>query len=298
MPKLLCIGEVMAEIRLGHDGKQSLSYAGDTFNTAVYCARALGDASDVSYLSRVGRDALSDGFLDAAKQHGLDLSHVEKDRDKNIGIYAISTDKQGERHFDYWRENSAARQLFSADSNCLELPDAEVIYFSGITLAIMSPDARDRFLDAAQEKSLSGQVSIAFDSNYRPKLWENKTVAQNRIARAWEIADIALPSIDDEMLLFDEADEQDVVDRFQAKQWRGCAIKRGSRGPIAPHLSIEHHPKFVVNSSVVDTTAAGDSFNGGFLAALIRGSDIEDCLTAGHQIASQVVAHTGAITAR
>jgi 2-dehydro-3-deoxygluconokinase len=295
MPKLLCIGEVMAEIRFDREGRQTLNYAGDTYNTAVYCARALGDAASVSFLSRIGFDTLSDGFILSAEHQGMDLSQIERDPERNIGIYAISTDDQGERHFDYWRANSAARQLFADGSTHTELPDAEVIYFSGITLAIMAPDARDRLLTAARQKALSGQTSIAFDSNYRPRLWESKASAQDAIGRAWEIADIALPSIDDEMNLFDDVNEQAVVDRFRARDWRSGAIKRGALGPVAPHLPAEQHPEFARKSRVVDTTAAGDSFNGGFLAALIKGADLSDCLEAGHNIASKVVGQSGAI---
>jgi 2-dehydro-3-deoxygluconokinase len=49
---------------------------------------------------------------------------------------------------------------------------------------------------------------------------------------------------------------------------------------------------------VVDTTAAGDSFNGAYLAALARGLPEADCLAAGHAMASEVIGHPGAIVPR
>ena len=54
-------------------------------------------------------------------------------------------------------------------------------------------------------------------------------------------------------------------------------------------------PAFPAESRVVDTTAAGDSFNGAFLAALLAGSSPPDCLLAGHMLASRVIRYPGAI---
>ena len=114
----------------------------------------------------------------------------------------------------------------------------------------------------------------------------------------WQVADIALPSLDDEIALFGDADEEAAIARFAAVDWRACAIKRGARGPVSPRLARDAHPEFAPAAGVVDTTAAGDSFNGGYLAALLRGEDERRCLLAGHDIASRVVGAPGALIAR
>jgi 2-dehydro-3-deoxygluconokinase len=49
---------------------------------------------------------------------------------------------------------------------------------------------------------------------------------------------------------------------------------------------------------VVDTTAAGDSFNGAYLAALLAGGSEADCLAGGHAMAAKVIGHPGAIIPR
>lgn len=110
---LLSIGEAMAELRpnsvIEDDTGFKVGFAGDTFNTAVYCARELGQGSSVGFFTRVGQDALSAEFIKLADREDLISSFIALDQEQLIGIYSVSTDKTGERRFSYWRENSAAR---------------------------------------------------------------------------------------------------------------------------------------------------------------------------------------------
>lgn len=295
---LLAIGEVMAEIRTETTGAFKIGFAGDTYNTAVYCARGLNQPRRVSYWTSIGSDPLSAAFMSEAESEELDLSFVRKDKDRNIGLYAVSTDTAGERSFSYWRKDSAARRMFQDPADLPALPASRIVYLSGITLAILSPACRRSLMDKLRLISATGQSLIAFDSNYRPHLWESADTARACLSDMWDIADIALPSIDDEMALFNDASEMAVCDRFAQKAWAACAIKRSARGPIAPGREPEQHPIFSPVTHVVDTTAAGDSFNGAYLAAFLLGRSEAECLLAGHQLASRVVCHKGAIIPR
>ena len=295
---LLAIGEVMAEIRREPKIGFQLGFAGDTFNTAVYFTRQFGHSARVGYCTRLGCDPLSQAFLVAAQDEGIDVSQVGFDRERMIGIYAVSTDETGERSFYYWRSNSAARRLFVSDKTLTSLPTANVIFLSAITLAILHPSARRRLITLLRDLRSRNACHVAFDSNYRPQLWENTEKARVVVGEMWQIADIALPSVDDEIALFGDADEEAVIARFSKANWRACAIKRGARGPVSPGLAREAHPEFAPALNVVDTTAAGDSFNGGYLAAFLRGEDERQCLLAGHEIASRVVGARGALIER
>ena len=145
--RLLAIGEVMAEIRVGAEGGFVLGFAGDTYNTAVYAAREMRHPGSVGYVTRIGREPLSKALLDQAATEGLDVGHIAVDDDRNIGIYAVATDAHGERSFSYWRSQSAARRLFAVEETALFMPPAKIIYLSGITLAILTQAARSRLFD-------------------------------------------------------------------------------------------------------------------------------------------------------
>ena len=113
--------------------------------------------------------------------------------------------------------------------------------------------------------------------------------------RMWGITDIALPSIDDEMEMAGETEEA-VIERFAKRSWKGVAIKCGSRGPLCPALATWEHPAFDPAAKVVDTTAAGDSFNGAYLAAYLSGAGESERLRAGHNLAIEVVGFPGAVS--
>ena len=99
------------------------------------------------------------------------------------------------------------------------------------------------------------------------------------------------------MALWGDRDAAGVLARLGALGVREGALKRGAEGPvpIGPCATL---PAFPAAERVVDTTAAGDSFNGAYLAALARGADEAGRLAAGHAMAAEVIGHPGAIIPR
>ena len=297
---IACVGEAMAELMLGSsdDEPPALGFAGDTMNTAIYLKRSLTDTYEVSYVSVVGKDTLSDRLVRRLQSESLNTDRIERSDDRLLGLYAITTDELGERTFSYWRSESAARTLFQdGDSiNFNALAGFDVIYFSAISLAILPNHVRKAWIAELDSLRQNHNVTVAFDSNYRPALWESVTVAQEVISSAWRITDIALPSVDDEQALFNDADEASVLARLRGYGVSAGALKRGAIGPLSLSLS---ESAVVVDytqaSSVVDTTAAGDSFNAGYLSAVLSGQDEVSALKAGHDCALRVIAHRGAI---
>lgn len=296
--RIASVGEPMAEISADGAGFH-VGFAGDSLNTAIYCKRALGDAGEVTYVTRLGFDPLSDALCAFAEAEGLSTSAIERDADNQVGIYSIAVDEVGERSFHYWRSQSAARQMFRRPDGAqlVALCAADIVYVSGISIAILSPGARTILRDELARQRSAGTIRVAFDSNYRPGLWEDAATARAVIESFWRIADIALPSVDDEMALFGDADSAAVVERLEG--W-GCglgALKQGNAGPRAIGRPTEP-ARFEPADKVVDSTAAGDSFNGAFLAAIATGSSLEDAMQAGHAMARRVVGHRGAILPR
>jgi len=296
--RIACIGEAMAELSLGNSSSQpvNLGFAGDTLNTAIYMKRLFSESTEISYVSALGRDPLSARMLSFIQSEGILTDKVTISEDRQIGLYAIATDASGERSFSYWRSESAARQLFQFKEGFSALNDFNVLYLSAISLAILPATVRTELLNALDALRKQKKTTVVFDSNYRPKLWESVEEAQQTVANAWRITDIALPSVDDEMALFGDGNEQTVISRLRGYGVARGALKRGGRGPLSLGNDEAISLPVASNVKVIDTTAAGDSFNAGYLAALLSGrcNDI-DAMLAGHACALRVIAHPGAI---
>lgn len=289
-----CLGEVMLELSIDPQDQAHLGIAGDTYNTAVYMARRPG--LSVSYVTALGSDGFSNRIRAHMATHDIVADRVVTHPTRKPGLYAIETDDAGERSFTYWRSQSAARTLGEDSAPAFSdlLAGLSHLYFSGISLAILSPLGRDRLFAAlAAFRGAGGRV--AFDSNYRPHLWESPDVARSQTERAWRNCDIGLPSIDDEMTLFGDADESAVLERLANYGLRQGALKRAAAGPVG--LDGTHLANVPSARTVVDTTAAGDSFNAAFLACLVAGGTTAEAMTAGHALAVQVIGQRGAIVA-
>lgn len=293
-PFVIAIGEAMIELSLQSQSPDvaGLSVAGDTLNTAIYLKRCLPDAR-VAYATKLGADEHSARVLRAMEAEGLDTSLVLRSPDKLPGLYAISTDPNGERSFTYWRDNSAARELMQPPGLTSQmLAEADLVYLSAISLAILPAADRDALMQMLAEYRAHGG-RVAFDSNYRPRLWPDSEAARATISRAWGTCDIGLPSLDDEQDLFDGQDETSVLERLRIAGVRSGALKRGASGPI--DLDGNALRNAAKADKVLDTTSAGDSFNGAYLAAYLSGAGSEARMQAGHQLAARVIGVHGAI---
>jgi len=291
-----CLGEAMVEISIAADPENArLGFAGDTLNTAIYLKRS-APGLPVAYVTKLGRDQLSARMVAMMRDEGLDTSLVLESPDRLPGLYAITTDETGERSFLYWRGQSAARDLFRPPALGLDaLARFPTLYFSAITLAILPAEDRETLLAWLPAYRAKGGT-VAFDSNYRPRLWPDPATARAAVEAAWRQTDIALPSLDDETALFDDAGEAATLARLHSWGVTSGALKRGPKGPVP--LDGGPPPPCPAVSKVVDTTAAGDSFNAGYLAHRLTGAPEPAALAAGHTLASKVIQHRGAILPR
>ncbi|WP_200916852.1 sugar kinase [Jeongeupia sp. HS-3] len=294
------IGECMVELQR-EGAALTYRFGGDTLNTAVYLSRLVDHARiDVAYVSALGIDTLSDEMLAAWQAEAIATRLVQRLADKLPGMYLIETDARGERSFHYWRNDSAARYWLQGPGVAAviaALEGADVVYLSGISLAILSPEHRRLLIDVlARCQGRGGRV--VFDNNYRPRLWEGTAVAIEAYRQVLALADTALLTLDDEAALYGDADVDTVLARTFALGVREVVIKRGGESCIAATQTerVEVAPAPV--ERVVDTTAAGDSFGAGYLAARLAGSDLAGAARAGHALAGKVIQHRGAIIPR
>ena len=97
----------------GSDGRFAIACGGDTFNTAVYLARA---GADVAFATALGDDPYSDAILALLAAEGVASDPILRVNGRLPGLYMVDVDPAGKQHFNFWRDEAPARDLF-------ELPD-------------------------------------------------------------------------------------------------------------------------------------------------------------------------------
>ena len=295
MTRIVAIGECMVEMApVATKGQFCLGYAGDTLNTAWYLRRLLGASDQIDYFTAVGTDAVSDKMIDFLQQAGIGTRYILRRDDKGVGLYMIQL-QNGERSFSYWRSDSAARSLAARPAPLqAALDGADLAYFSGITLAILPSEDRTRFLTVLRWFRDSGG-RVVFDPNLRPKLWASPQEMTEAVMQAAAISDIALPSYDDEAQWFGDENPAATLERYLRAQGGCCVVKNGADRLLVAEggqrFGCDPNP----DVRVVDSTAAGDSFNAGFIAARLQGAGLRDAVQVGASLAAQVVAKRGAL---
>ncbi len=306
MKRLAFIGECMIEMTdvsgSAGDGAMRRGFGGDSLNSAVYAARCLaGEDAAVEYVTILGDDPFSAEMLAAWRAEGVGTELVTRQAGALPGLYAIGTDSSGERSFHYWRAESPARGLLAdagAEALAAALADFDLLYLSGITLAIMHEAGRARLFETLARVRGCGRT-VAFDSNFRPRLWPDIETAKREIERGAAAATLVLSSFEDERALFGDSSPEASARRLHALGAGEVVIKNGPEDCL---VSISDEagggqwrtaPPAVARP--VDTTAAGDSFNAAYIAARMFGLAPDQAAESGVELAARVIQHKGAI---
>ncbi|MDT0602522.1 sugar kinase [Thalassotalea castellviae] len=300
--KLAIIGECMIELSGQPFSPMMQNYGGDTINTAIYTSMLCNDTIDTHYVTSMGTDPLSEAIINKWQAHGVNTDFVLANADKQAGLYMIQNDANGERTFQYWRNDSAAKYLIKHEKFIgvlKSLNQFDAVYLSGISLAILSEEDCNLLLSYLAKLKANG-VKFIYDSNYRPSLWTSKVHCETVNNKAYNLADLALVTFDDEALLWQDSSIEESRDRLHKLGVTTLVIKDGANG--CQYSELNHNNEIIVfkystvaADKVVDTTAAGDSFNAGFLSQWLQGNSIEQSAQCGNALARQVIQQKGAI---
>ena len=296
--RIALIGECMIELQHRADGSLQQSFGGDTLNAAVYLRRELGEGPSVDYVTALGDDSFSDAMCLQWADEGLGLGMVQRLPGRLPGLYCIQTDARGERKFLYWRNEAAVRDCFTtpaAEPILAALPAYDVLYFSGITLAVLGEVGRKRLLETLIETRRRGG-KVVFDNNYRPRLWASVDAARAAYHQVLAQVDIALLTEDDERALFGFEDSEQVFAAYP--EIAEVVLKRGADDCLIRCEGQRFAVPAQVVEKVVDTTAAGDSFSAAYLASRLKGGTPAQAALAGHRLASRVIQVPGALIPR
>src|SRR5689334_16191848 len=299
MTRVVCAGECMVELTHVDDGTLRLGVAGDTYNAAVYLVRTateLGLEVEAGYVTGLGDDEYSDALREAWRSEGI------ADRAVTVpgrlpGLYTIRTAPSGERRFAYWRSEPAARHALAGTDWCAQL-DGDIVHLSGITLQLTTPASLDALVHRLAELRAAGSV-VSLDTNYRPAGWPSAAAAAATLARVGAVSTVVLARRDDETLLHGPSSPERSLDRLASLGADEVVLRDGAHGAHvhAGAGATVHVPARRVEA-VVDTTAAGDSFAGAYLAGRLAGHDAPAAAALANGVAAVVIRHPGAITPR
>ena len=236
--------------------------------------------------------------LDRAKASASDL--VQRLPGRLPGLYCIQTDANGERRFLYWRNEAAVRDCFTTPAAApilAALPDYDVLYFSGITLAVLGALGREKLIQTLIE-ARQRDARIVFDNNYRPRLWASVEDARAAYRSVLPYVDLALLTVDDEQALFGFADCDAVFAAYAQIGTPEVVLKRGAEACLIRCDGEAFEVPAQKVEKVVDTTAAGDSFSAAYLASRLLGGSPVEAAEAGHRLASRVIQVPGALIPR
>ena len=224
-------------------------------------------------------------------------SHVLRVAGATLGRYRVSVDGSGERSFAYQRSESPFRgALEDADA----LPDStavDVLCFSGITVAVLHEAGRRTLLDYAEAVRRSGGT-VVYDPNHRPALWADDADAREWTAQIAPVARIVLASTEDGRRLTDAYTAIEIAEAFRTMGTPEVVVTDGAGPCVVAFDDVVESIAAFQPGDVTDTTAAGDAFDAGYLAARLRDGSPTESTAAGHALAATVVRHRGAFASR
>lgn len=267
MNKLYCLGELLIDFQsIGYgslkETKQFVKNAGGA--PANVCVQAVKLGIDAAYLTQVGADAFGDFLTDTLRDEGVDTEFVKKNKNYDTSLAFVSFEENGERHFSFYRRSAADLHFTPQDFADVVFEKGDVLEFGSVALATQT--AADTHISLIERAKKAGAV-VCFDPNLRLNLWvENELRAV--VKKFLPYADVVKMGKDEAEFVF-EKDADDAVSDIMAC---GAKILLLTDGGAGARLYTQNgllcaRKGYKVNT--VDTTGAGDSFFGGFIAGFM-----------------------------
>tara|TARA_B100000575_G_C23143524_1_gene666567 strand:+ start:9045 stop:9977 length:933 start_codon:yes stop_codon:yes gene_type:complete len=258
-------------------GKFFKAAGGKGANQAVAAARAGGK---VTFLSRVGNDVFGQDAIQGYRNDKIDVSHIKVDQTESTGIALILVDSKGE--------------------NCISVA-------SGANMKLDQSDIKDATFELDKADVVLMQLETPIETiEYIIKLLKNRQVKIIlNPAPALKISDDLLTHLtiitpnETEVELLTGVPVNDKKDALKAsrilldKGVKNVIITMGKKGAfLHTKLNYKFIPAFEV--SALDTTAAGDTFNGALAVAVAEGKALEDAVEYANAAAAISVTKMGA----
>jgi len=269
---LIGMGEPMLEfsqLPKEPDGRRLYleGHGGDTSNATIAAAR---QGAKTAYITALGQDFAGESFMGLWQREGVDVGGVVRKSTHLTGVYFIFHGSKG-HEFLHYRQNSAAAAFSFRDLPKEMLVHTRAFFTSGVSQGISNTAADAVFAAIDIVRGAGGK--IAYDTNYRPKLWPPARAAAVMHA-AIAKSDIVFPGLEDAEAMLGVTDPDHILDHYLRLGPQIVVLKMGDRGAYlaTPECRVRI-PVYPVKA--VDASGAGDTLCGSFLARLLAGDDPE-----------------------
>lgn len=238
------------------------------------CAVAkLGGKS--AFIGKVGNDNFGRALCDFMGRCGVDTRGLLLSDEFKTTLAFVHLDESGDRSFSFYRKNGADTMLRTEEVDLSLLDGCPYFFCSSVMMA--EGESRKTSFDLMKEAWKRG-CTVYFDPNLRMNLWQSPDEVRSVNLEALPLADIVKISEEEIAFLTGDSDYKKAAREMKASYGMSAVlVTLGAKGCFAV-VGGEEFELEACPVKAVDTTAAGDSFNGGFLYALGRkGKRIEDC---------------------
>jgi fructokinase len=268
MKKILCIGEALIDMICTDKGKplsegeNFLKKPGGAPTNVAAAIAALG--GDVELAAKVGKDPFGQHLVDVMDSFGVSTKWMLQDENYFTTFAFVSLMENGER--DFYFNRGADGQLNRDEVDAIDLEEFSIVHFGSATAFLPGP--LQIAYQSLLQKSLSQEIFISFDPNYRSLLFQHDK--QSFIDQSWNFLDCChffKVSDEEAMMLTGRATLADAVNDLLLRTRSVFAITLGKDGTL---LGINGGTKIIPSIKIkpVDTTGAGDAFVGAVLYQL------------------------------
>ncbi|MGC9038197.1 MAG: carbohydrate kinase family protein [Roseiflexus sp.] len=295
MTIILAVGDLVWDVLVKPDGlllpggdttgSIKLAPGGSAANVAAWIARC---GVRAGFIGAVGADAFGDLIVADLRQEGVE-AHIVRLRDNETGVVLALIDRAGQRSM--VTNRGADHQLMPDMLPETALRACRHLHITGWSL--FSDPPRTAALYAAQIASASG-ATISFDPASYQIIREIGHDQFDRITANLPV-DILFPNRDEGQALTGERDPQTIAAALH-ERFPGAlvALKLDRDGCfIMDHMRALHVPGQAIDTPI-DTTGAGDAFNGAFLARYLTTGDAPASARFANRIGAWVTQHTSA----
>lgn len=254
--------------------------AGAEVNVAIGLKR-LGHS--VSYVTKLGTDPFGTYIENKLQAEGID-TQITKDEEHFTGYQLKNKVLEGDPKVFYYRKNSAASCMTEEDVEQVNLEGAKLLHITGIPPALSQScrNATYRLIERAREQ----KMTVTFDPNLRPTLWESKSVMIRTINDIASKADIVLPGTAEGLTLMGSDKPEEIAAFYRQAGAKTVIVKMGADGAYVESDQVKEFYKGFRVKEVVDTVGAGDGFAVGVISAYLEQLSLKEMVDRGNAIGS------------